>query len=161
MDQPAPNANSRPLVGITMGDPLGIGPEVIVKALADDDLRRSARYVIFGLHDVMAVAADLAEISPFWWREPYDFGQRVASGVLLSDFDDVRFLRFNGKHEPDPLAGEASFLFVEAGIRSLKATSSTPSSPRRSARRAGSWPATAWPATPSCSPNASRHAASR
>ena len=121
MDQPAPNANSRPLVGITMGDPLGIGPEVIVKALADDDLRRSARYVIFGLHDVMAVAADLAEISPFWWREPYDFGQRVASGVLLSDFDDVRFLRFNGKHEPDPLAGEASFLFVEAGIRSLKA----------------------------------------
>ena len=25
----------RPLIGITMGDPLGIGPEVVVKALAD------------------------------------------------------------------------------------------------------------------------------
>ena len=120
MDGRTPNANSRPLIGITMGDPLGIGPEVIVKALADADLRAQARYAIFGLHDVLSVAADLAEINSFWWREPYEFGVRVASGVLLADFDDVRYLRFDGKHEPNAVAGEASFRFVEEGIRHLK-----------------------------------------
>ncbi|HHZ83180.1 MAG TPA: 4-hydroxythreonine-4-phosphate dehydrogenase PdxA [Nitrospirales bacterium] len=46
----------RPLIGITMGDPAGIGPEVIVKALAGDngkDVRSQARVVIIGSYPVM------------------------------------------------------------------------------------------------------------
>lgn len=113
-------ANFRPFIGVTMGDPLGIGPEVIVKTLADPELRGQARYVIFGLHDVLSVAADQAEINPYWWREPYEFGMRVGSGVLLADFDDLPAVRINGRREPDVLAGGASFRFVEEGIRSLK-----------------------------------------
>ena len=31
--------NNQPVIGITMGDPVGIGPEIIVKALADPDIR--------------------------------------------------------------------------------------------------------------------------
>ncbi|MCB9841719.1 MAG: 4-hydroxythreonine-4-phosphate dehydrogenase PdxA [Phycisphaeraceae bacterium] len=31
-----------------MGDPRGIGPEVIAKALSDDELRRSTRWVVYG-----------------------------------------------------------------------------------------------------------------
>lgn len=114
------NANQRPLIGITMGDPLGIGPEVIVKALADPELRSQARFLIYGLHDVLSVVADQAEINPFWWREPYDVATRVGTGVLVADFDDLNYVRVNGKHEPVALAGEASFRFVESGIRSLK-----------------------------------------
>lgn len=118
---PAPlSPEFRPLVGVTMGDPLGIGPEVVVKALADPLLRRQGRFVVFGVEDALNIAADQAEISPFWWREPYEFGARVGSGVLLADFDDLPMLRLNGRHEPDALAGEASFRFVEEGIRNLK-----------------------------------------
>jgi 4-hydroxythreonine-4-phosphate dehydrogenase len=117
---PASNPAYRPLIGITMGDPLGIGPEVTVKALADPALRGQARYVIFGLHDVLSVAADQAEINAFWWREPYEFGPRVETGVLLADFDDLPTMRLNGAREPETLAGEASFRFVEEGIRALK-----------------------------------------
>jgi len=121
MNGNAPSSSDyRPLIGITIGDPLGIGPEVIVKALADPELRSQARYVIFGLHDVLTVAADQAEINPFWWREPYEFGSRVNTGVLLADFDDLPALPLNGDREPDALAGEASFRFVEEGIRNLK-----------------------------------------
>lgn len=116
----ADNALHRPLIGISMGDPLGIGPEVLVKALADAELRGQARYLVFGLHDAFAVAADLAEINPYWWREPYEYGQRVGSGVLLCDFDDLPYVRGNGARQPDTLAGEASFRFVEEGIRALK-----------------------------------------
>ena len=112
-------AGEKPLVGISMGDPLGIGPEVIVKALADPELRGAARYIVFGLHDALEFAADQAEISPFWWREPYDGRARVGTGVLVADFDDLPQPRVNGRRKPDELAGEASFRFVEQAIRHL------------------------------------------
>lgn len=38
----------RNIVGITMGDPCGIGPEVIAKALAKPSLRTSAQFLIIG-----------------------------------------------------------------------------------------------------------------
>ena len=114
------NGNDRPLIGITMGDPLGIGPEVIVKALADPELRGAARYVIFGLHDALEFAADQAELNRFWWREPYDGRPRVSSGVLVADFDDLPQPGINGRHRPDELAGRASFRFVDEAIGHLK-----------------------------------------
>ena len=39
---------SKPIIAITMGDPAGIGPEVILKALSRDEVRDSARFLIFG-----------------------------------------------------------------------------------------------------------------
>jgi len=114
------STGNKPLIGISMGDPLGIGPEVIVKALADPQLRASARFVILGLHDALELAADQAEINRFWWREPYDGCPRVSSGVLVSDFDDLPQPRVNGTHGPDETAGQASFRFVEEAIRHLR-----------------------------------------
>jgi 4-hydroxythreonine-4-phosphate dehydrogenase len=43
----------RPWLGITMGDPAGIGPEVIAKALAGPTLRRVCSPVVIGSHEVM------------------------------------------------------------------------------------------------------------
>ncbi len=37
-----------PTVGITIGDPAGIGPEIVVRALADDAVRTSAALVVIG-----------------------------------------------------------------------------------------------------------------
>ena len=39
--------SEQPVIGITMGDPAGIGPEIIVKTLADPNIRRAAKYIIF------------------------------------------------------------------------------------------------------------------
>lgn len=47
----------RPIIGITMGDPAGIGPEVVVKAITDRRVRRACRLLIFGSHQVMLQAA--------------------------------------------------------------------------------------------------------
>lgn len=122
MSASAPHPTSdRPLIGISMGDPLGVGPEVIVKTLADPVLRSRARFLVFGLHDVLEVAADQAEISCFWWREPYDGTARVGTGVLAADFDELQPVRCNGMRGPDSLAGHASFRFVEEGARHLHA----------------------------------------
>ena len=40
--------SSKPIIAITMGDPAGIGPEVIVKALADPAIKKAARPLILG-----------------------------------------------------------------------------------------------------------------
>jgi 4-hydroxythreonine-4-phosphate dehydrogenase len=37
-----------PIIGITMGDPAGVGPEIIVKALSDPDLYEICRPVVLG-----------------------------------------------------------------------------------------------------------------
>jgi len=36
------------LLGITLGDPCGIGPEIVLRALASRRARAEARFVIFG-----------------------------------------------------------------------------------------------------------------
>lgn len=51
-----------------MGDPFGIGPEVIVKSLANEDLRGRARFFIFGPHSALYRAAHGLDIEPFWNR---------------------------------------------------------------------------------------------
>ena len=37
---------TNPVIGITIGDPNGIGPEVVLKALCKDNIRRTARFVV-------------------------------------------------------------------------------------------------------------------
>src|ERR1700675_2319350 len=46
-------SKDKPLLGITMGDPAGIGPEVIAKALALAKVRRLCRPLVIGSFPVM------------------------------------------------------------------------------------------------------------
>jgi 4-hydroxythreonine-4-phosphate dehydrogenase len=113
-------ANHRPVIGITLGDPAGIGPEVILKALADRALRRQARFMIYGLNEVLAYGADQLEIEPFWYRVQHDSrrsSQPMVDDVVVLDFDDAN----SGyvaqiKHEPTKIGGLVSMALVEAGI---------------------------------------------
>ena len=41
---------SLPIIGITMGDPAGIGPEVIVKSLVDENLYYGRNFPHSGFH---------------------------------------------------------------------------------------------------------------
>jgi 4-hydroxythreonine-4-phosphate dehydrogenase len=41
-------AHALPLIGITMGDPVGIGPEVVIKALSCEDVYRCCRPFVLG-----------------------------------------------------------------------------------------------------------------
>lgn len=51
-----------PILGITMGDPAGIGPEISAKALADPLVRKAACPVVIGDARVVASAARLAKL---------------------------------------------------------------------------------------------------
>lgn len=44
---------NRPIVGVTMGDAAGIGPEIILKALDHPEVREAGRYVVYGSSLIM------------------------------------------------------------------------------------------------------------
>ena len=45
-----------PTVAVTLGDPVGIGPEVVAKALADPSLRTLCNLVVVGDPEVLELA---------------------------------------------------------------------------------------------------------
>ena len=53
--------NSKPILGITMGDPFGNGPEITVKALADPTVYERCRPVVIGDMSSMEYAAKAAK----------------------------------------------------------------------------------------------------
>lgn len=46
------NAKQKPIIGITMGDPAGIGPEIIVKALSNPRINNLAHFQIIGDYQI-------------------------------------------------------------------------------------------------------------
>jgi 4-hydroxythreonine-4-phosphate dehydrogenase len=110
----------RPTIAITMGEPAGIGPEVVVKALADPVLRHRARYIIYGMNELLAYAADLAEFDVFWWRD--QFNGRLRSyphDVVVVDYDMYSMLGSAIK-SPSKMGGEASMRFCVDAIEAAQ-----------------------------------------
>jgi 4-phospho-D-threonate 3-dehydrogenase / 4-phospho-D-erythronate 3-dehydrogenase len=51
-----------PSIAISMGDPAGIGPEIVVKALADDAVRALATWIVVGDREALAPVESLTGI---------------------------------------------------------------------------------------------------
>ncbi len=111
--------NYLPTIGVTMGDPAGIGAEVIVKALADPEIRKLGRFVIFGFNELMAYCADLAEIEPFWWRDQHERLRPYDHDVVVLDYDEFSFLGMD-VHAASKHGGVASMKFVVDAIEAAR-----------------------------------------
>ncbi len=116
--RPSPG-NGKPVVGITMGDPAGIGAEVIVKALADPDVRQLARFVIYGVEEILSAVADASESKPFWFRVEPGQPLRVDSGVVVSDFAE-HAAGYWMVARPTERGGRASIQFLDAALSDAK-----------------------------------------
>lgn len=99
-----------PTVAITMGDPGGIGPEIIAKALADPSLRIKANYIIFGNPEPMNQAAQAAKMRPYWNDDP---------GITFADADALDSVPTRGD---SVLGGAASFHWFDRAIARAKLT---------------------------------------
>lgn len=112
----------RHTIAISLGDPGGIGPEVVLRALTDRAVRASARYSIHGSSAAMHRAAEALRIDPFWWRVDArsPLGDTVeAHDVVLFDSDpELAALGAEPVFEsrPTKLGGSLSFRWVEAAI---------------------------------------------
>jgi 4-hydroxythreonine-4-phosphate dehydrogenase len=122
------NPTEVPTIGITMGDPAGIGAEVVVKALANHALRARANFIVYGMHEPIAYAADLAELSPYWIRMPHGdvaavdpFPPRswTEPSVVIADFDECPLEGRVPRH-PTAEAGRASMRFLDEAIEDAR-----------------------------------------
>ncbi|MCE9663518.1 4-hydroxythreonine-4-phosphate dehydrogenase PdxA [Halomonas sp. M5N1S17] len=94
------------IIGITMGDPVGIGPEITVKALAEMTPEQRAKTRVFG---------NLATL---------EAAQKVV-GTSLDFAGLVEDIEVPGAPLPwgrlDHAAGDAAFRFIEAAVRAAEA----------------------------------------
>ncbi len=98
------------VIGVTMGDAAGIGPEVVVKALADPHIRRAAKFIVFGMNEQLCYAADKVEIEPFWGRHQHEkISRDYPHKVVVADYDEFSVPPWI--RGPSKVAGEASIRF--------------------------------------------------
>ena len=103
-----------------MGDPAGIGAEVVIKALAEPQLRAAARYVVFGSNELITYAADLAELDCFWHRDHHENIRRYDQTCVVLDYDE--FARPAPTERGSTKAGgHASMAFCTDAIDAAKA----------------------------------------
>lgn len=94
------------IIGITMGDPAGVGPEISVRAVAEMSADERARTRIYGNRATLEMA-------------------REALGVTLDLTDIAVDLPIEGGPLPwgklDPRGGDAAFRFIEKAVRDAEA----------------------------------------
>ncbi|MBE5995969.1 MAG: 4-hydroxythreonine-4-phosphate dehydrogenase PdxA [Lachnospiraceae bacterium] len=124
----------RKIIGISMGDPAGIGPEITLKALSSGKLYEKCRPVVYGSADVLEIVSQYSWMPPVRIRKIADpseavFEPGVVNVVHVTDLvrgerdgaglqeEDLCFRRGTVSAE----AGEAAFRYVmrviEAALR--------------------------------------------
>jgi len=106
----------RPVVGITMGDAAGIGPEVVVKALTVKKTCDQCRPLVIGDGGIMERAASIAKAPVTVRRIGRVAEAHFAYGTL--DVLDLRNLPFDLPFSRvDGRAGRAAYEYVEKAVR--------------------------------------------
>ena len=108
---------NRPILGITMGDPAGCGPEITVRALSDAAVYQRCRPLVIGdikcIRDALRVT-NHSELKLHQVDRPsqglYEFGTIDVLHLELVDWDRFSY----GK--VDPMCGNAAFQCVKKVI---------------------------------------------
>src|SRR6267142_5890167 len=99
-------------IGITMGDPSGIGPEIIVKTLAEMDPKTRAVSAVVGSMDILRRADKLLGTGlRFVDGLDAKSGEVPVANVLTKDQDKIR------DGQVGAAGGEAAYRYVEAAVQ--------------------------------------------
>ncbi len=105
----------KPILGITMGDAAGIGPEIIVKALASKEIYEIARPVVFGDKKIMERAIGIVggSLKCQTVQDPSLAGKTYGT-IDVVDLDnlplDLPFAQVDGR------AGKAAYEYIEKAV---------------------------------------------
>jgi 4-hydroxythreonine-4-phosphate dehydrogenase len=105
-----------PIIGITMGDPAGVGPEVIAKALAHSSVYEICRPVVIGDAKRLALAAEITKLSkPIRSISLVQEASFSQAGIDCLDLGVVPAGTAFGRLSA--ICGEAAFRYLERAIR--------------------------------------------
>ena len=106
-------AETRPILAITMGDPGGIGPEIIAKALAHADVYESSRPLVVGERRAMEAAVRITG-GPLEVRtvaDPGEAGEHPGT-IDLIDLANID-IEAVGRSRVSAEVGRAAYEYVE------------------------------------------------
>lgn len=111
----------KPLIGITMGDPCGVGPEVTLRALSSPEVRQMADFAVFGSDAVLRRVAEAFGLGGVrWWRCETLTAPPAHGAIPLVDAEPVLAdLALRG--EPTAEGGRASGRWIEQAVRAALA----------------------------------------
>ena len=108
---------NKPFVAVPIGDPAGVGPEIVVKSVASKEVFDVARTVVIGDAKVLANACKIMNvdlrINKIEKPEDGDYSEGVLNLIDLDniDMDQFEFGKVNG------LCGKAAFAYIEKSIQ--------------------------------------------
>jgi 4-phospho-D-threonate 3-dehydrogenase / 4-phospho-D-erythronate 3-dehydrogenase len=107
----------RPLLGITMGDPAGVGPEITAKALSRPDVMASCRALVVGDGSVMAATLELLRsplrLHPVERVSECRFAPDEIECLDLGAVDSAHLPKAKVSAE----AGRAAYAYIETAVR--------------------------------------------
>ena len=105
-----------PIIVLTLGDPAGIGPEIIMKALASPEVRAICRPLVVGDGERLRVAGKI--VGSRLHVESLDDASEASYGHGNVECIDLNLVPADlpfGK--VSPVAGEAAFRYIERAVR--------------------------------------------
>lgn len=104
-----------PRIGITMGDPAGIGPEIVLKAVAEEEVRKICVPVIIGDAQLLAHTARTLDLQSGYdiVRKEEPFPDQLSEPIIFH-LDNI-----TGSIEPgieSGAAGKAAAAYIEASV---------------------------------------------
>jgi 4-hydroxythreonine-4-phosphate dehydrogenase len=108
----------KPRIGITIGDLNGVGPEVVMKALADNRLHNIVTPVIYGSAKVISFYKKLLNIEEFNYTQTRSKGQFAPKSINVVNCWEDNFEITPGKASKQ--SGKASFIALKQACEELK-----------------------------------------
>jgi 4-hydroxythreonine-4-phosphate dehydrogenase len=106
-----------PIIAIPLGDPAGIGPEIVVRSLADVTVHQVCRPLVVGDRGVVEAAMGLAgtgaDIASCEHLQGAHFGPGVVSLMEVNNIDPQRLTM----GRPQAMCGQAAFDYIETAVR--------------------------------------------
>jgi 4-hydroxythreonine-4-phosphate dehydrogenase len=107
---------SLPVLGVTMGDPAGVGPEIIARAAAEPAVRAMCRPVVIGAADPMrealALVGDPLALRPVTHVADCRWAEGTLEVLDLANVDMATLPR----GEVSAQAGRAAYAFIERAV---------------------------------------------
>jgi len=112
----APIKDKRPVIGITMGDPVGIGPEIIVSALDDERLYTLCRPLVLGDESVIRHALEIkASLLGIHTTDTVESGRYCHGLIDLMPLSHLESKRLS-PGIPTPETGQAMIDYITTGV---------------------------------------------
>lgn len=106
----------KPFIAIPMGDPAGVGPEIVAKSIADKKVMEVAKCVVIGNKDVMENAIKITkenlEIHIIDEVEQGDYREGVLNLIHMNNMNMTRF----SFGEVNGMCGKAAYDYIEKSI---------------------------------------------